>query len=280
MEKIKHKYQNVQFKLNNDPSLTGWMSREKKCREIYAKIVKNEPAIMEWEVDYWGRFGKWGLPFLIYFCYAFIPLFVLYWFNREHEDVYKLILLCFFVLPFPILVMVLGAEWFPTRYYQKITASGFYSYGVKVGSERRQKMAKYCMFGGFTIAIVLLFVAGPMVFAGAGAASLSFLKLGSIPEPEPEESAWPWLGMYSLVLLKKPFLYNLYKVSTQGDSYLILTKEELEKVKEIMKLYGQHEIDVLDKEEGSFYDRWWQHQDTMPFRQVEAANSQISTTEK
>ncbi|MDO6709050.1 hypothetical protein [Photobacterium sp. 1_MG-2023] len=183
----------------------------------------------------------------------------------------------FLVLPLPILIMVLGAEWFPTRYYQKITASGFYSYGVRLGRERRQNMAKYCMIGGLIIAIILLFVAGPMVFVGAGAASLSFLKLGSIPEQEPEESAWPWLGVYSLVLLKKPFLYHLYKVGTHGGNELILTKDQLSQVQEILIQYGQHEVDILDKEEDVFYNRWWDHQDTMPFRRVEAPNRDMST---
>ncbi len=235
---------------------------------------------MEWEVDYWGRFGKWGLPFLMIFSFAIMPTLFAMWATGGISDFIGEFIAGLLIVNVPILIIVLGTEWFPVRYYQKITASGFYSYGFKVGSTRRKKMAVHCMMGGLIIAVILLFIAGPFVFIGAGASALSFLSLGKIPEPEPEESAWPWLGMYSLVLLKKPFLYNLYKVSTQGDSYLILTKEELEKVKEIMKQYGQHEIDILDKEEESFYDRWWQHQDTMPFRQVEAANSQMSTTEK
>ncbi|WP_459779072.1 hypothetical protein [Photobacterium sp. R1] len=81
-------------------------------------------------------------------------------------------------------------------------------------------MAKHCMMGGFSIAIILLFVAGPMVFPGADL--LTFLKLGSIPESEPEESDWPWTGIYCLII-KKPFLYNLFKVHTHGESTLILT---------------------------------------------------------
>ncbi|UTM59270.1 small multi-drug export protein [Photobacterium sp. CCB-ST2H9] len=280
LEKAKQKYQRVQFRLNNDPSLDNWEDRYKSCRDIYIKQVKNEPAIMEWEVDYWGRFGQWGLPFLILFGYVFLPLFPMYWFAKDVEDIINVILVCFLVVSLPILIIVLGAEWFPTRYYQKITASGFYSYGVKVGSEKRQKMAKYCMMGGFVIAVILLFVAGPMVFAGAGAASLSFLKLGSIPEPEPEESAWPWLGIYSLVMLKKPFLYHLYKVSTHGENYLILTKDQLVQIQNILEKYGQHEVDILDKKEGIYYSRWWEHQETMPFRRVKIPSHQLPTTKK
>ncbi|KDM89764.1 hypothetical protein [Photobacterium galatheae] len=280
LDSIKKKYKHVQHQLNTAPNLEDWAKRYAQCRKIYKNQVKKEPAILEWEVDYWGRFGKWGLPVFVLFAFTFVPLFPLYWLAGDQEDIYQILFMCFCVLPLPILIMVLGAEWFPTRYYQKITASGFYSYGVKLGRERRQKMAKYCMMGGFAIAIILLFFAGPMVFAGVGAASLSFLKLGSIPESEPEESAWPWLGIYSLVLLKKPFLYHLYKVGTHGDNYLILTKEQLVQVQEILKQYGQHEVDILDKEEGVFFSRWWQHQETMPFRRVKAPNREMPATDK
>ncbi|QUJ69521.1 hypothetical protein KDD30_22500 (plasmid) [Photobacterium sp. GJ3] len=276
-EIIKSRYRSVQNRLNSEPDLEDWGKRYSQCSRIYKRQIKKEPAILEWEVDYWGQFGKWGLPTFVFFVFAFMPLFTIYWVGREKEEIYQIVFMGFLVLPLPILIMVLGAEWFPTRYYQKITASGFYSYGVRLGRERRQNMAKYCMIGGLIIALILLFVAGPMVFVGAGAASLSFLKLGSIPEQEPEESAWPWLGVYSLVLLKKPFLYHLYKVGTHGGNELILTKEQLSQVQEILKKYGQHEVDILDKKEGVFYNRWWDHQDTMPFRRVEAPNRDMST---
>ncbi|KDM89763.1 hypothetical protein [Photobacterium galatheae] len=266
MEHIKKRYQQVQQQLNNDPNLEYWKDQQDKCREIYVKIVKSETAIMEWEVDYWGRYGKWGLPFFASFLFTFIPMFTVYWFARDHEDILMGLLAGFFVVPLPIIVLVLGAEWFPTRYYQKITASGFYSYGVKVGSERRKKMAKYCMMGGFVVAVILLFIAGPLIFAGAGAASLSFLSLGNIPEPDPEESAWPWLGVYSIVKEYKPFLYDKYKVRTHGKNYLILTKEQIYEVKNIISQYGQHELDVINRVEDSFFDRWFDHQETMPYK--------------
>ncbi|KDM89762.1 hypothetical protein [Photobacterium galatheae] len=265
IDQIKKKYQQVQHQLNTDQSLEHWLHRQEKCEEIYAQIVKDEPAIMEWEVDYWGRYGKWGLPFFMFFFIAFIPLLFMYVGLRDHELVYQLLLFGFFLIPFPVIVMTLGAECFPTRYYQKITASGFYSYGVKVGSERRKDMAKYCMMAGFVIAVILLFVAGPLVFVGAGAASLSFLKLGTIPEPKPEESAWSWLGIYCFVVTK-PVLYTQYKVSTHGNNDLILTAEQLAQVKLLIQEYGQHELDLVEKKKGVFYSRWWDHQETMPFR--------------
>ncbi|GAB6261240.1 hypothetical protein [Photobacterium sp. R1] len=266
MEHIKKRYQQVQRQLNTDPELEHWGHRQDKCREIYAKIVKSEPAILEWDVDYWGRFGKWGLPVFVFFAFTFVPFFPLYWLAGDQDDIYEIMFMGFFVLPLPILIMVLGAEWFPIRYYQKITPSEFYSFGVKMGSERRQKMAKYCVIGGLSIAVILLFVAGPMVFVGAGAASLSFFKLGSIPEKKPEESAWPWLGMYSIIKERKPFLYDKYKVRTHGKNYLILTKEQIEEVNNIVDYYGQHKLDIIDKIDDSFYDRWNDHQNTMPFR--------------
>ncbi|GAB6261232.1 hypothetical protein [Photobacterium sp. R1] len=264
-ENAKVKYHSVQQYLNESSELEHWLHRQEKCEEIYAQVVKDEPAIMEWEVDYWGRYGRWGLPFFMFLLIAVLPLSVLYLGLRNHELMYQGLLVGFFILPLPALIMILGAEWFPTRYYQKITVSGFYSYGVKVGSERRKDMAKYCMMAGFAIALILLFVAGPLVFVGAGAASLSFLKLGTIPEPKPEESAWPWLGIYCFVVTK-PVLYNQYKVSTHGNNDLILTAEQLEQVKLLIQEYGQHELDLVDKRKGIFYSRWWDHQETMPFR--------------
>ncbi|GAB6261236.1 hypothetical protein [Photobacterium sp. R1] len=107
-----------------------------------------------------------GLPFFASFLFAFIPMYTVYWFGRYDEDIIKIVFAIFFFLPLPILIFVLGAERFPTRYYQKISASGFYSHGVKVGSERRQKMGKFCMVGGFAIAIILLFVAGQWYLLG------------------------------------------------------------------------------------------------------------------
>lgn len=91
-----------------------------------------------------------------------------------------------------------------------------------------------------------------MVFAGAGVASLYFLKLGSIPEPDPEESAWPWLGVYSIVKEYNPFMYDKYKVRKHGRNYLVLTKEQIEQVKDIISQYRQHELDVINSIEDSF----------------------------
>ncbi|MCG7500243.1 hypothetical protein MHO82_25690, partial [Vibrio sp. Of7-15] len=152
--------------------------------------------------------------------------------------------------------------------YQKITASGFYSYGAPAGKERRQALAKNCMIGGGIIALLLLFVAGPIAFVGAGAGALGFLKMGSIKDPDPEESAWPWLGVYGIILWKKPFIRGLYKIKTHADSHLIVDSEQLEKVKMMVKEYGQHELDIYNSAVDHFYDRWWEHQDTMPFRQT------------
>ncbi|UTM59268.1 hypothetical protein L4174_021435 [Photobacterium sp. CCB-ST2H9] len=260
-------YQVVQCRINSNVDLEDYLDKEKECAKIYAEIVKSEPAIMEWEVDYWGRYGKWGMPLFTFFTLLFCPLFIFHLITGAFFERYDAFLAAALLVFFPVVMLILGAEWFPVRYYQKITASGFYSYGVKVGSERRKKMAKYCMIGGLSIAVILLFVAGPMVFAGAGAASLSFLKLGSIPEPEPKESAWPWLGIYSLIVTK-PFLYNKYKVQTHGYNDLILTAEQLKKVIGIINDYGHHDLDVLYKKEDSFFDRWWHVQDRMPFDDI------------
>ncbi|MDO6708838.1 hypothetical protein, partial [Photobacterium sp. 1_MG-2023] len=255
----------VQRQLNADPVFNNWEVQYQTCSRIYNKIIKKESEILEWEVDYWGRCGKWGLPVLVLFISTFVPFFPLYWLAGDQDGIYEIMFMGFFVLSLPIIIMVLGAEWFPTRYYQKITASGFYSYGVKLGSERRQKMAKYCVIGGLVIAVILLFVAGPMVFIGAGAASLSFFKLGALPEKKPEESSWPWLGVYCLVKEYKPFLYDKYKVCTHGDNYLILTKAQIEEVKNIIAKFGQHELEVINRFEDKFFDRWYDHQNTMPY---------------
>ncbi|WP_330961798.1 hypothetical protein [Photobacterium sp. 53610] len=260
-------YQVVQCRINSNIDLEDYLDKEKECKKIYAEIVKNEPAIMECEVDYWGRYGRWGMPVVWSISIIFLPIIFISLLAGNLSENYPYFIVGILVFLLPIVVMILGAEWFPVRYYQKITASGFYSYGVKAGSERRKNMAKYCMLGGLSIAVILLFVAGPMVFAGAGAASLSFLKLGSIPEPEPEESAWPWLGIYGL-LVKKPFLYDLYRIQTQGDNFLILTAEQLEEVKDIIHQYGYHELELLFKEEDRFYDHWWHVQDRMLFDDI------------
>ncbi|GAB6261234.1 hypothetical protein [Photobacterium sp. R1] len=186
-----YNYKKVRKIIDDNVELDDYSDKEKECMKIYAEIVKGEPAIMEWEVDYWGRFGKWFMPTITFFVIVFLPMMTFHLITGDMFNNYKASIIAVSVVLLPLVALILGAEWFPVRYYQKITATGFYSYGVKTGSERRKKMAQYCMIGGFAIALILLFVAGPMVFAGAGAASLSFLKLGSIPEPEPEESSWP-----------------------------------------------------------------------------------------
>ncbi|MDO6709051.1 hypothetical protein [Photobacterium sp. 1_MG-2023] len=257
-------YKSVRGRIDNDNNLKGFIDKEEACKNIYAEIVQCEPAIMEWEVDYWGRCGQWGMPLFWCFMIIFLPFSFIIPVTGNFSENYPYFIFAGLTVSFPLVIFILAAEWFPVRYYQKITATGFYSYGVKAGSERRKKMAQYCMIGGFTIAFILLFVAGPMVFAGAGAASLSFLKLGSIPETEPEESAWPWLGIYCL-LIKKPFLYRLYKVQTQGDNHLILTSDQIEEVKKIITSYNYHELSVIFKEEDWFHDHWWNVRDKMPF---------------
>ena len=261
-------YTAVQQRLNTDPNLTYWGDRQGVCRDTYAEIVKNEPAIMEWEVDYWGRFGKWGMPFLLTFVIGFLPLLLVHNTVVDSDEYWFMMGGVFSLFLLPSILFLLGGAWYPTRYYQKITASGFYSYGAPAGKDRRQALAKNCMIGGGIIALILLFVAGPIAFVGAGAGALGFLKMGSIKDPEPEESAWPWLGIYGIILLKKPFLRGLYKIETHGDSYLIVDSEQLEKVKMMVKEYGQHELDIYNSAVDPFYDRWWEHQDTMPFIQT------------
>ncbi|MCG7499970.1 hypothetical protein MHO82_24185 [Vibrio sp. Of7-15] len=213
-QKRKNMYERVQIRLNTDPKLTYWGDRQGACRETYAKIVKKEPAIMEWEVDYWGRFGKWGTPFWVIFFIGFLPMLFIHHTEVGRDDYWLIMGTVFSFCLFPIIVLFLGAGWYPTRYYQKITASGFYSYGAPAGKERRQALAKNCMIGGGIIALLLLFVAGPIAFVGAGAGALGFLKMGSIKDPEPEESAWPWLGTYGMVKEFKPIFPGLYKVRT------------------------------------------------------------------
>ena len=267
-QKRKNAYERMQIRLNTDPKLKNWRHREDLCRETYAKMVKKEPAIMEWEVDYWGKYGKWGLPLFVLALTGFFPLSFVHHVEYGTEDYALIMGGLFSIITIPCLVIVLGGGWYPTRYYQKITASGFYSYGVQAGKEQRQALAKNCMIGGGIIALILLFVAGPVAFVGAGAGALGFLKMGSIEEPEPEESAWPWLGIYGIILLKKPMFRGLYKIETHADSYLILDSEQLEKVKMMVKEYGQHELDIYNSDVDPFYDRWWDHQETMPFRQT------------
>ncbi|MCG7499968.1 hypothetical protein MHO82_24175 [Vibrio sp. Of7-15] len=264
-------YERVQIRLNTDPKLTYWKERQGACRETYAKIVKKEPAIMEWEVDYWGRFGKWGMPFLLTFLTGFLPLLLVHHIEikNESDEYWTTMGVVFSLFLLPLILFLLAGAWYPTRYYQKITASGFYSYGAPAGKERRQALAKNCMIGGGIIALILLLVAGPIAFVGAGAGALGFLKMGSIEEPEPEESAWPWLGVYGIILLKKPMFRGLYKIETHARSYLIVDSEQLEKVKMMVKEYGQHELDIYNSDVDRFFDRWWEHQDTMPFRQAE-----------
>ncbi|MDO6708839.1 hypothetical protein [Photobacterium sp. 1_MG-2023] len=259
-----YNYKKVRKIIDDNSEFDDYRDKEKECMKIYAEIVKREPAIMEWEVDYWGRFGKWGMPTFWCFMIIFLPLFFIWTLIGNLSDNYPYFIFGTLTVLLPLVMLILGAEWFPVRYYQKITATGFYSYGVKTGSERRKKMAQYCMIGGFVIAFILLFVAGPMVFAGAGAASLSFLKLGSIPEPEPEESAWPWLGIYSLIV-KKPFLYDQYKVQTHGKSELILNADQLETVIGMIRDYDYHDLKILSKTDAFYYNHWSEVQDKMPF---------------
>ncbi|QUJ69519.1 hypothetical protein KDD30_22490 (plasmid) [Photobacterium sp. GJ3] len=268
-------YKSVRGRIDNDNNLKDFIDKEEVCKNIYAEIVQCEPAIMEWKVDYWGRYGKWFMPIITILAIVILPMMSFHLITGDMFDNYKasIIAVSFFLLP--LVAFILGAEWFPVRYYQKITATGFYSYGVKTGNERRKKMAQYCMIGGFVIAFILLFVAGPMVFAGAGAASLSFLKLGSIPEPEPEESAWPWLGIYALIV-KKPLLYDQYKMQTHGENELILTADQLETVIWIIREYDNHDLNILSKDDDFYYEYWSEVQDKMPFDDMLPQMNEIS----
>ncbi|MDO6709049.1 hypothetical protein, partial [Photobacterium sp. 1_MG-2023] len=63
----------VQRQLNADPVFNNWEVQYQTCSRIYKKIIKKESAILEWEVDYWGQFGKWGLPTFVFFVFAFMP---------------------------------------------------------------------------------------------------------------------------------------------------------------------------------------------------------------
>ncbi|MDO6708657.1 hypothetical protein, partial [Photobacterium sp. 1_MG-2023] len=129
-----YNYKKVRKIIDANTDLDDYSDKEKECMKIYAEIVKSEPAIMEWEVDYWGRFGKWGMPLVTVTSLMLCPLFVFYLIIGEFIEYYESFLavgLCVFL---PIIMLILGAEWFPVRYYQKITATGFYSYGVKTGS--------------------------------------------------------------------------------------------------------------------------------------------------
>ncbi|MCG7500244.1 hypothetical protein MHO82_25695, partial [Vibrio sp. Of7-15] len=133
--------------MNTDPALEHWGHRERKCRALYIDIVKSEPAIMEWEVDYWGRFGKWGMPFLLTFLIGFLPLLLVHHIEikNESDEYWTTMGVVFSLFLLPLILFLLAGAWYPTRYYQKITASGFYSYGAPAGKERRQALAKNCM---------------------------------------------------------------------------------------------------------------------------------------
>ncbi|MCG7500206.1 hypothetical protein MHO82_25495 [Vibrio sp. Of7-15] len=276
----KQRYDTIRKSVLSDSNLTDRPSQLVAFMEHYIEHIKNEPAIIEWEMNLWERYTReifvfvyCGLFFFTVSGYIFSDNTVVQETNRN-LGVFVMLTLAF------LIAMSLS----PERYYHKITSTGIYVYSYKRGKEYREKLVKGLLVVGGIAAVVLLFILGPMAFAGAGAGTLGLLSLAAMAKDKPpKELALPWEAIFAIEMDEQNGLFRKKKIFfVQFQMDLVCDVNNFSEVRDILNKYKMEQTLYVrqgseDKDSQAFQDMkdsskkeidfiWAFHPQNTPFR--------------
>ncbi|MCG7499618.1 hypothetical protein MHO82_22390 [Vibrio sp. Of7-15] len=241
--KRKEQYEAIRQSVMNDPVLKDNPSRLVSFMEHYIEHIKNEPAIMEWEMNLWERYTReifvfiyCGLFFFTVSGYIFSDNTVVQETNRN-LGIFVMLTLAF------LIAMSLS----PERYYHKITSTGIYVYSYKRGKAYREKLVMGLLVVGSIAAVVLLFILGPMAFAGAGAGTLGLFSLAAMAKDKPpKEIALPWEAIYFMEYIEEDrWLEKERMICLQGHIDLICNIDNYQEARRHIELYLREDLYII-----------------------------------
>lgn len=203
----RQRYDSIRQSVINDTTLKGNPSRLVSFMEHYIKHIKNEPAVMEWEMNLWESGSREGAIFLILLGFFISISGYLFFDDVGAQQLFITIGLGLILLFVFITAMYVA----PECYYHKITPTGVYVYSYKRGKEYREKLVKGFLIVGFTAAVILLFTLGPMAFAGAGTLGL-FKVAAMIKDKPPKEFALPWEAIFAIEMDERNGFFRKKKI--------------------------------------------------------------------
>ena len=231
----RQRYDSIRQSVMNDTTLDDNHARLVSFMEQYKEHIKNEPAVIEWEANLWERYTReifvfiyCGLFFFTVSGYIFSDNTIVQETNRN-LGIFVMLTLAF------LIVMSLS----PERYYHKITSTGIYVYSYKRGKAYREKLVKGLLVVGGIAAVILLFILGPMAFAGAGAGTLGLLSLAAMAKDKPpKEFALPWEAIFAVGVDEHNGLFRKKKIfSAQFHIKLVCERYICSEVQRILKQY-------------------------------------------
>ncbi|MCG7499619.1 hypothetical protein MHO82_22395 [Vibrio sp. Of7-15] len=211
--------------------------------EHYIKHIKNEPAVMEWEADLWERGEREiALGFLLF---LFSLTMSTYFFIEDPAG--QVLFRWIGIGMMALLGFSAAMHLAPERYYHKITSTGVYVYSYKRGKAYREALVKGFLIAGGIAAVVLLFILGPMAFAGAGGGTLGLFKLAAmVKDKPPKERALPWEAIYTMSYCEEDRWFDKERViDLQAHGMLHCSVENYEQVKLCIEPYLREDIYVM-----------------------------------
>ncbi|MCG7500231.1 hypothetical protein MHO82_25620, partial [Vibrio sp. Of7-15] len=219
----------------NDATLKDNPSRLVSFMEHYIKHIKNEPAVMEWEMNLWESGSREGAIFLILLGF-FISISGYLFFDDVGAQQLFIIIGLGLILLFVFITAMYVA---PECYYHKITPTGVYVYSYKRGKVYREALVKGFLIVGGIAAVVLLFILGPMAFAGSGAGTLGLFKLAAMVKDKlPKEFALPWEAIFAIEVDEHNGLFRKKKIfSVQLQVDMVCDIKNYSEVRNILDHY-------------------------------------------
>ncbi|MCG7499617.1 hypothetical protein MHO82_22385 [Vibrio sp. Of7-15] len=233
--KRKEQYEAIRHSVMNDATLKDNPSRLVSFMEQYIEHIKNEPAIMEWEMNLWERDIREIFVF-IFSCLLFFTISgYIFSDNKETQEVIRNLGVFLICMQSFFLAMSLS----PERYYHKITSTGIYVYSYKRGKAYREKLVMGLLVVGGIAAVVLLFILGPMAFAGAGAGTLGLFSLAAMAKDKPpKEFALPWEAIFAIEVDEHNGLFKKKKIfSVQLQVDVVCDAKNYSEVRNILDHY-------------------------------------------
>lgn len=239
----RQRYDSIRQSVMNDTTLKDNPSRLVAFMSKYKDHIKNEPAIMEWEINLWERYTR-EIFFFFFSCLFFFTISgYIFSDNKETQEVIRN--LGFFLILMHLFIVIMSLA--PERYYHKITSTGVYVYSYKRGKEYREVLVKGFLIIGGIAAVVLLFILGPMAFAGAGAGTLGLFSLAAMAKDKPpKEIALPWEAIYFMEYIEEDrWLEKERMICLQGHIDLICNTDNYQEARRHIELYLREDLYII-----------------------------------